>query len=279
MWSATIALYRGVAEAFGPVGGAALIFSMASIFAWLGALRQGPLRLSKGYLLLGGAFFVSYEIALALAVGFTVSREQALEVGMVNYLWPCLTISLAIFVGQERADWRMWPGLLLCLLGVMWVASGNEGLSASRMIENIQSNPLAYALALIAALLWPAYTLLTRVYSNGQNGVPVFLTATALVLWTYYGVSDEPSLRFDKQGAVMVISFGLLTTLAYTAWNYGVLHGNLAIMSATSYFAPVLSVVTSALIFGMTPSGNFWIGALVVTGGSLLCWMATATRD
>lgn len=279
MWSATIGLFRGVAEVFGPVGGAALIFTTAAIFALLHAGRAAFVGIPKRYLWTGGALFVSYEVALALAVGYTTTREQALEVGMINYLWPSLTIALAIALRIERADWKIIPGLCISLFGVIWVTSGEEGISVSRLIGNFAANPPAYGLALLAALVWPLYTVVTRKTSGGKSCVPLFLAMTALVLWGKFALTDQPALVFDTGGALMVLTFGLLTTLAYSAWNHGVLHGNLAIMAAASYFTPVLSVVATSLIFSLMPSQNFWIGAMIVTAGSLICWASTRGKS
>lgn len=279
MWSATIGLVRGVAEIFGPVGGAALIFTTAAGFALLHAGAAAFRGIPKRYFVIGGGLFVCYEVALALALGYTTTREQALEVGMINYLWPSLTIALAIALRIERADWRIIPGLGISFFGVLWVSSGEEGISIPRLIENVGQNPIAYGLALVAALLWPVYTVVTRKSSGGKNCVPVFLAVTALVLWGKFLLSDQPALVFDATGALMVLTFGLLTTLAYSAWNHGVLHGNLAIIAAASYFTPVLSVVATSIIFSLMPTQNFWIGALIVTTGSLICWASARGKS
>lgn len=182
MWSATIALYRGISEIYGPIGGAALIFSLSGALA---LLQAGPgvfRRQSRRYLLLGGSVFVAYEICLALAVGLAESRSQSLEVGLINYLWPCLTIALAVALGQARADLRLIPGVGLSLLGVGLASAGGSGFSLSAMAANIAQNPLPYLLGLGAALTWPVYTVLTRSLSGGRNPVALFLLATAAAL-------------------------------------------------------------------------------------------------
>ncbi|MCV5856391.1 EamA family transporter, partial [Escherichia coli] len=51
---------------------------------------------SPKYLIVGGAMFVCYEIFLALALGYSNSRAQAIEVSIVNYLWPALTVLFAV---------------------------------------------------------------------------------------------------------------------------------------------------------------------------------------
>ena len=92
LWSTMVGLIRGVSEGLGPVGGAAMIYTLSGLLllttVGFPRLRQMP----RAYLLAGSLLFVSYEICLALSLGFAGSRQQAIEVGMVNYLWPSLTI-------------------------------------------------------------------------------------------------------------------------------------------------------------------------------------------
>lgn len=279
MWSGTVGLYRGVSQAFGPVGGAALIFTVAALIALIWAGPQAFKGMSPRYALVGGGLFITYEIALALGVGFADGDQQALEVGTINYLWPSFTIALTVGLGIDKADWRMVPGLALSLFGVIWVSSGEGGISLPHLAANIVSNPWAYGLAFVAAVVWPVYTLVTRKSSGGVNGVPLFLAATAAALWTKYAITDQPEIRFDLDGALMVLVFGLLTTAAYTAWNHGVQFGNLTLMATASYFAPVLSVLSSSVILAILPGPNFWIGAILVSCGSLICWSATRGKN
>ena len=275
MWSATVGLYRGISEAFGAVGGSALIFTVSAVIAVLCTGPSAFSALSKRYLIIGGGLFITYETALALAIGYATTRQQALEVGTVNYLWPSFTIALAVWLGYQRADWRMIPGLLLSLTGILWVSSGDRGISFTHIIHNIGTNPVAYGLARIAAPAGPVYTRKTRAKSEGKNGVPVFLTLTAIVLWIKYFSTSQPPLHFNFNGAIMVLTFGVLTTLAYSAWNYGVMHGNLTLMATASYFSPVLSVLMTSLLLHMMPGHTFWLGSLLVTAGSLICWLST----
>ena len=92
LWSTMVGLIRGVSEGLGPVGGAAMIYSLSGLLliftVGLPDIRRFPGR----YLIAGSVLFVSYEICLALSLGYAATRHQAIEVGMVNYLWPSLTI-------------------------------------------------------------------------------------------------------------------------------------------------------------------------------------------
>lgn len=275
MWSATVGLYRNISEIFGAVGGSALIFTFSGIVATLYGGRGAFRGHSRRYLLVGGAMFVTYEIALALAIGLAQDRSQTIEVGMINYLWPCFTIALAVWVGEARADLLLVPGVILCLAGVFLASSGGGAVSLPAMLDNIAGNPAPYLLAFVAAVTWPLYTVFTRRMSGGKSAVPPFLLLTAALLWVYYFATEQPPLHFDLRGLSMALVFGVLTTLAYSAWTYGVSHGNLTLLATASYFTPLLSVMLSSLLLDMLPGLNFWGGALLVTGGSLVCWVAS----
>ncbi|MCG6507470.1 EamA family transporter, partial [Vibrio parahaemolyticus] len=113
-------LTRTVAEQFGPIGGAALIYSVASLFL-LGVMGVPNFRgFSLRYVLIGGTLFVSYEICLALALGMANSRHQALEMAVINYLWPALTVLFAVLTSRKAVSLWVYPSIALAFVGVAW---------------------------------------------------------------------------------------------------------------------------------------------------------------
>lgn len=232
-----VGLIRGVSEGLGPVGGAAAIYSLSGLLliftVGFPRIRQIP----KGYLLAGCLLFVSYEICLALSLGYAATRHQAIEVGMVNYLWPSLTILFAILFNGQKTNWLIVPGLLLALVGVCWVLGGDNGLH--------------------------------------YNGITVFVLLTGASLWVYYFLTPQPEMVFSTPVMIKLISAAFTLGFAYAAWNVGILHGNVTIMAVGSYFTPVLSSALAAVLLSAPLSFSFWQGALMVCGGSLLCWLAT----
>ncbi|MCL6408565.1 EamA family transporter, partial [Dickeya dadantii] len=87
LWSTSVGLIRSLTEALGPIGGAAMIYSTSTlcllVFYGLPRIKTLP----RIYLFAGGALFVCYEIFLSLSIGLADSRMQAMEIGMINYLW------------------------------------------------------------------------------------------------------------------------------------------------------------------------------------------------
>ncbi|QDZ29310.1 aromatic amino acid DMT transporter YddG [Noviherbaspirillum sp. UKPF54] len=276
LWSATVGLFRSIGEALGPVGGPAVIFTVSGalvvLFTWFPAVRT----IDRRYLLVSGLLFVAYEISLALAIGYAHDRSQAMEVGMINYLWPSLTMLFAVLLRQQLASFRLLaPGIALAFLGIVWVMKGNDAFSAARLADNFADNPLAYALAFLAAFLWAAYSVLSRRYGNGKSAVGLFLLATAGVLWFRYFQSEQPPMHVSLPAAVQVMVLGTFTATAYSAWDVGVQRGSIGLLAVLSYFTPVLSSCLSSVWLGVTPSWTFWFGVAMVTTGSLMSWWST----
>lgn len=275
LWSTMVGLIRSVSEGLGPVGGPAMIYTVSGLLCLATVGFPEIKRFSKGYLIAGSVLFVSYEMCLALSLGFAATRSQAIEVGMVNYLWPSLTIVFAIlFNGQKSTLWVI-PGLAISLLGVGWVLGGENGLHVHDIMQNIVSSPLSYGLAFAGAFIWAAYCTVTSRYARGQNGITLFVLLTALSLWVKYAVSDQPEMVFSVPVVVKLLMCGVALGFGYAAWNIGILHGNVTVLAAVSYFTPVLSAALAAILLSSPLSFSFWQGALMVCAGSLLCWYAT----
>lgn len=275
LWSTMVGLIRSVSEGLGPVGGAAMIYTLSGLLCWLIVGFPSFRRFTPGYLIAGSVLFVSYEICLALSLGYASTRHQAIEVGMVNYLWPSLTIVFAIlFNGQKSSLWVV-PGLLIALFGVSWVLGGEQGLHVDEIVSNILSNPLSYGLAFAGAFIWAAYCTVTRKYAKGQNGITLFVLLTALTLWMKYLLSDQPEMTFSLPIVFKLLLCGMALGVGYASWNIGILHGNVSLLATVSYFTPVLSAALAAALLSAPLSFTFWQGALLVCAGSLLCWYAT----
>jgi drug/metabolite transporter (DMT)-like permease len=278
LWSSIIALIRTVSEHLGPTGGAALIYTVASILLLFTVgfpkIRSFPRR----YLLFGSILFVAYELCLALAIGYAGGGRQTIEAGIINYLWPAFTIVFAIGFNGQKSNLLIVPGLLLSLMGTCWVLGGDGGLDLAGM-SNIQSNPLSYGLAFAGALIWAAYCTVTARLAAGKNGITLFFMLTALALWCVHFATDGRLGEFNYPATGYLLLAAAAMGFGYAAWNVGLLHGNVTIMAGASYFIPVFSSVLSAMILRTALSISFWQGVLMVCVGSILCWLATRGKE
>lgn len=277
LWSTSVGLIRSLTEALGPIGGAAMIYSTSTLclLAFYGFPRIKTLP--RVYLFAGGAMFVCYEIFLSLSIGLADSRMQAIEIGMINYLWPSLTVFFSLFINQQKSRFLLWPGLTLSLGGIVWIMKGESDWTPELLWNNILANPLAYSLAFSAALTWALYCNITRRYGQGKSGVSLFFFIASFVLWVQYAFSAEGVISLTLPSSLQLLFMGTSTALAYSVWNIGIQHGNLTLLATASYFTPVLSTLLAALWLNITPAISFWQGVVMVTAGSLLCWYATRT--
>ncbi|MFA5488368.1 MAG: aromatic amino acid DMT transporter YddG [Candidimonas sp.] len=277
LWSLIVGLIRGVSVDFGPVGGAALIYTLASVFLTLSVGMTKVREFPRNYLIWGSILFVIYELCLSLSIGYANTSRQAIEVGMVNYLWPTLTIVFAILFNRQKSNLLIVPGFFLSTLGVCWILGGEQGLDFSGMWANIQDNPLSYGLAFAGALIWAAYCTVTTRIAHGKNGITLFFILVAVTLWIQYLFVDEGAMRFSTQSLIYLALAAGSMGFGYAAWNVGILHGNITILAGASYFIPVFSAALAAALLSAPLSVQFWQGAIMVCIGSILCWQATRT--
>ncbi|HCA5035456.1 TPA: aromatic amino acid DMT transporter YddG [Acinetobacter baumannii] len=278
LWSSIVGLIRSVSESLGETGGAAMIYTVASVFLLLTVGWPKLSEFPRRYLFWGSILFVSYELCLALSIGYANTSRQAIEVGMVNYLWPALTMVCAILFNHQKSNFLVIPGFVIAIIGICWVLGGEQGLDFSSMLSNIKDNPLSYGLAFSGALIWATYCTVTARIAQGKNGVTLFFILTALALWGKYFLIGGAPMSFDLHAITYLVLAAAAMGFGYAAWNIGILHGNVTILAGASYFIPVFSAALAAIVLSTPLSISFWQGAGMVCIGSVLCWLATRQK-
>ena len=278
LWSCLIALSRSVSEQLGPIGGAASLYTVSSILL---VLVMGLPKLScfsKSYLLIGGALFVCYEIFLALALGMANSRHQAIEMAVINYLWPALTVLFAVLLSKKKTSLLVYPSIVLAFFGVAWSISGDEGLSIGQITANVSTNPITYAMAFFGAIIWAVYCNYTQRVAKGQNAIVLFFIATAITLWVKYALSSETGMVMTTSAAIDLLLAGATMGAGYALWNTAILGGNMVFLATMSYFTPIFATLFSSILLGISLTMTFWQGVCMVTIGSLACWWVTREK-
>ncbi len=279
LWSGTFALARSLSEQVGAIAAGAAVYLLGGAVLWILRLARGSfsaekkIPISRKYLLGCGSLFVLYTVLLYLAVGWARNRQQLLEVALLNYLWPALTIIFSLLLLNKRAGIWLWPGTVMALAGVVIALTQGAGISVRSCLENVQTNPPAYLLALGAAFAWAIYSNLTRKWSDPDQGggVDVFIPVTGIMLLLMHFIfPSEGSWSFRAMGESAIL--GGITALAYLLWEVAMRKGNLLLVAASAYFTPLLSTLVSCLYLRITPGPELWLGCALVTAGSLLSW-------
>ncbi|MDU1026699.1 MAG: aromatic amino acid DMT transporter YddG [Leclercia adecarboxylata] len=277
LWSAIVGLIKSVSEGFGPVGGAALIYTCSAVLLLFTIGFPKIQKFPVSYLIIGSVLFVCYELCLSLSLGFTHSGRQAIEVGMVNYLWPSMTILLAVIVNRQKTSPLIIPGVVLAIIGIGRVLGGDGGFSLTEMMNNVMANPLSYGLAFSGAVIWAIYCVVTQRIAQGNNGITLFFILTALTLWMKYLTSPQPEFNLSWHAWISLLLAAMAMGFGYAAWNVGILHGNVTVLAAASYFIPIISAVLAAFMLDSHLTLAFWQGTAMVSLGSLICWWSTRT--
>jgi drug/metabolite transporter (DMT)-like permease len=284
LWSTTFALARSLSEQVGPITGGAAVYLIGGCLCLARLVCSGkglicPLRLPRRYLLGCGFLFIFYSAAIYLAVGLCNGRKQLLEIALVNYLWPALTILFSLPVLKKQANIWLVPGTALALTGVFLVMTQDAALSWVSWRDHVQQNPAAYLLALAAAVAWGLYSNFARRWSGAEGGgaVELFIPATGLVLLGLRFTVNE-STHWNFQALAEASGLAAVTTLGYILWEAAMRKGNLLLVVACSYFTPLLSTFVSCFYLRVPPSPKLWIGCLLLVFGSLISWRSVGDR-
>ena len=186
--------------------------------------------------------------------------------------------SYLLFLKKRASRWLV-PGTALALTGVFLVMTQGGSVSWNSLTEHLQSNPVAYALALAAAISWALYSNLTRRWSGPKSdgAVELFIPVTGLVLLAMRLLTAEPT-HWSLRALGEASGLAVVTTLAYFLWDVSMRKGNLLLVVACSYFTPLLSTLVSCAYLKVAPSPKLWIGCLLLVAGSLLSWRSVSPR-
>ena len=276
LWSASVALVRSTGERLGPVTAGAIVYLFAGAGLLIVQAARGEatraLRLPPRYLYGCGALFVGYTIAFFLALGLSASREQTLEVGLLNYLWPVLTLVLSVPLLGARARPALWPGTALALCGVALVTLQGAGLSLDAWLASSRS-PLAAALGLAGAVVWALYSNLVRRWGprDGAGAVPWFLLASG-VTFLAIALARAAAPHLTARALAECAALALVTGLGYLFWERAMRAGDHTLVAAASYLMPLLSTLASCVYLRVVPAGALWLGCVLLVAGSLASW-------
>jgi drug/metabolite transporter (DMT)-like permease len=278
LWSATVALARSISERLGPLTAGAAVYLAAGGFLglhlfWRERSFRALRRLPRRYVFGCGGLFVLYTLALFLALGLATDRRQTIEVGLLNYLWPTLTILFALVLLGQRAGVGLIPGTLLALCGVFLVLTQGAAVTWTSFAMNLRGNPMAYGLGAFAAVAWALYSNLTRRWGgpDGRGAVLLFTLATGLAFWLGRLLHPEAG-TWGVRVAAEVALLALATGLAYVFWDLAMRAGDVVLVASCSYLTPFFSTVVSCLYLRVQPGFSLWVGCALIIAGSFLSW-------
>lgn len=271
LWSTLIGLMRIVSAGFGPLLGPASIYTVAFLITLICTGFPRLAAFPRSYLLAGSVLFVAYEILLSLSVSFAANSRQAIEVALLNYLWPALVVVFSTVLNHQKFNLWIAVGLGCSMFGICSVLGGEYDFDLNEITANFTSNPVSYIFATVAAFLWAIYCCVTAKISAGQTSITFFLLLIAALLWSYGLTFNTYEITVNIKTLTALLCAGAAIGLGYAAWNKGMACGNVRVLAVLSYFIPVLSTLVSSVMLSTPLSFTFWKGVIFVCLGSIFC--------
>lgn len=265
MWS-LLALFTAASGAVPPFQLAAMCFLIGGsigLVRWIAvpaaraSLRQPVAVWALG---IGGLFGYHFFYFTALR------NAPAVEAGLIAYLWPLLIVLFSALLPGERLRLHHVAGGLLGLAGAALIVTKGRGFELEARYG------LGYAAALVCALTWSAYSVASRRFAAVPTDVVTgFCLATAALSALAHLALETTVWPADGREWLAVAALGLLPVgAAFYVWDYGVKHGDIQVLGASSYAAPLLSTGILIAAGFAEPSWLILAACLLITGGAAL---------
>lgn len=265
LWS-LLALFTAASGDVPPFQLAAMTFAIGSligIIRWiLKPSRIATLRQPLPIWLLGVFGLFGYHFAY-----FTALRNAPpVEASLIAFLWPLLIVLFSVLLPGEKLRVHHIMGAIFGLAGAALIVTKGE-------LVMFESQYLyGYFMALVCALIWSSYSVLSRRMAHIPTDV---VTGYCIITSILAGISHlllEQTvwpLGFNEWLAVVGLGIGPVG-LAFYVWDYGIKNGDMQVLGAGSYLAPLLST----LILIVAGFAQFTIivavACLLITVGALI---------
>lgn len=198
---------------------------------------------------------------------FTALRNApAVEASLIAYLWPLFIVLGSALMPGERLQWHHVAGAALGLVGTFLIVTRGSGLSFDSRYA------FGYAMAGVCAFVWSAYSLLSRRFPAVPTSVVTwFCAATSLLSLICHFMLEETVLPATAGEWLAVAGLGLMPVgLAFYAWDIGVKRGNIQVLGAASYAAPLLSTLVLIATGFAEPTPAILLACVLITSGAVL---------
>lgn len=249
-----------------------LALMTGSLLAWPSVLRnRRQWQVSLPVLCLGVLTLFGFHFFLFIALRLA----SAVEVNLVNYLWPLLIVVLApVYLPQTglRAVHVLAAatGFAGAALAIWTAAPGGAIASPDK-----SNAAWGYALALGSAWIWANYSLQTKRLALAGRSFPTAaiglfgLVAGALSLLCHAAL--EPATRLSGTDWLLVLAMGLGPLgAAFYAWDKALKLGDARHIGLLSYLAPLASTVLLLMVTGRPLTWTLALAASMVIGAALL---------
>lgn len=242
-----------------------LIFTIAGVMSlgWTALRGRLPVlhQVPAVVYLIGIAGLFGYHLLYFTALRLAPPAEAML----VGYVWPLLIIlGSALLPGERLYPGHVLGGAVAFAGAALVVLSGGGDFDASALP--------GYLMSLGAAVVWAAYSLLSRGFGRVPTDVVgVFCLGTAALSLPLHLALETTTAPASPLGWPVLVLLGIGPVgFAYSAWDIGMKQGNVQLLGVASYATPLFSTLALVLAGVTEPRAVLLLSALLISAGALV---------
>ncbi len=264
MWSflATLTVATGTVP---PFLLAALTFAIGALvgpFSWLVRGQKPSLRVPWRAWAVGVGGLFGYHALYFLALRLAPPAEA----GLVNYLWPLLIVLFSALLPGEKLATHHLAGVAMGLAGtvLLFLDKGASGAIGDFLP--------GFAAAFVAAFIWALYSVVSRLFAAvPTDAVAGFCLATAVLAALFHLIFETSAWPHGMAAWLAVLALGMGPVgLAFYAWDIGMKRGDIRVLGAASYAAPLVSTLLLVLFGFAEATRTLALAAALIAGGGVL---------
>lgn len=230
-------------------------------------LQLGERRQELWFAAAGLCGVTLYYLLENIALTYTLASN----VGVLVSVSPVFTALFSHFLlRREKLRPAFFAGLAVALAGVVLLSYNGSAV--------LKLDPRGDVLALLAAAIWSAYSLITRHISS--FGYPVVQTTRRIFAYglvfmlpalLVFGFRPSLAAVLEPVNLLNLVYLGLgACALCFVTWNFAV--GKLGAVKTSTYIylVPVVTLATSALVLGEPVTPLSAVGAALTVAGLAL---------
>ena len=197
---------------------------------------------------------------------FALQSAPPVEASLIAYLWPLLIVVFASFLPGESFQTHHKIGIVLGLVGAVLIITKGFTVGFASGLK------LGHFLAMACAFIWSAYSVASRRMGHVPTDVVAGFCFITSAVATVLHFSLEPTIYPQATSQWMAIAaLGLLPLgVGFFAWDIGMKRGDVMVLGALSYAAPLLSTLIMLMAGYAAWHWSIAMACLLITIGALI---------
>lgn len=240
-----------------------LIGGMSGVVSWIGRPHVITSLRQPWPVWLVGTFGLCVYHCLYF---FAIQNAPPVEASLIAYLWPLLIVLFAALLPGEKLRIHHVIGAVLGLVGVVVIITKGFTVGFSTGLKP------GHLMALACAFIWSGYSVFSRRFGHVPTDVVAgFCLITALVAFALHLALEQTVWPQTSLQWLAIITLGLLPLgLAFYAWDIGLKKGDIMVIGASSYAAPLLSTIILVAAGYAIADWNLAVACLLITLGAVI---------